>query len=260
MLRACSLGREDRVAVVLPSGPEMVVCFFAVTAIATCAPLNPAFRAAEFEFYLDDLQAKLLIVLAGAHSPARDVAAARGIRVFELHPSLEAGAGSLTLARPACLDRAIQANCDDTALVLHTSGTTARPKMVALTHANLIASAANIAQWLALTRDDRCLNVMPLFHIHGLVGATLATLASGGSLVCPPGFLAFVEWLAAFNPTWYTAVPTIHQAVLARVRNVGGPSQSSLRFIRSSSAALPPQVMTELEALFGVPVRRGLRR
>lgn len=255
VLQACDIRQKDRVAVVLPSGPEMVVCFFAVTAIAACAPLNPAYRASEFEFYLGDLQAKLLIVLAGAPSPARDVAAAHGIRVLELHPSLDAGAGSLTLATgPTSFDRARETNRDNTALVLHTSGTTARPKMVALSHANLVASASSIAQWLALTPDDRCLNVMPLFHIHGLVGATLAALASGGSLVCAPGFLAFLEWLEAFTPTWYTAVPTIHQAVLARARDGGGARQTSLRLIRSSSAALPPQVMSELEALFGVPV------
>ncbi len=257
VLQACGIGPEDRVAVVLPNGPEMAVCFLAIAAVAACAPLNPAYRTAEFEFYLSDLQAKAVIMLAGAELPARDVAAARGIRVLELHPSPDAGAGSFVLAgEQTSLDRDRLAGRENTALVLHTSGTTARPKMVALNHANLCTSAVNIANWLALTPDDRCLNVMPLFHIHGLVGATLATFAGGGSLVCTPGFLAprFFEWLETFEPTWYTAVPTMHQAVLARAGETPASRRFSLRFIRSSSAALPPQVMTGLEELFGVPV------
>jgi acyl-CoA synthetase (AMP-forming)/AMP-acid ligase II len=138
--------------------------------------------------------------------------------------------------------------------VLHTSGTTSRPKQVPLTNANLCHSACNIRRALELTANDRCLNVMPLFHIHGLAAAVLASLASGASIVCTPGFYAprFFEWVAEFQPTWYTAVPTMHQAILARA---GGETRpSSLRFIRSCSAALPPQVMAELERFFSVPV------
>jgi non-ribosomal peptide synthetase component F len=145
----------------------------------------------------------------------------------------------------------------DVALVLHTSGTTSRPKLVPLTHANLCASAHHIGLTLGLNPNDRCLNVMPLFHIHGLVGAVLSTLAAGGSVVCTPGFYApkFFEWMNEFRPTWYTAVPTMHQAVLARAaHNRDIIARCPLRFIRSSSSALPPQVMRELESEFGAPV------
>jgi acyl-CoA synthetase (AMP-forming)/AMP-acid ligase II/acyl carrier protein len=98
---------------------------------------------------------------------------------------------------------------------------------------------------------------MPLFHIHGLIGALLASLAAGASVVCPPGFSAphFFAWLEEFRPTWYTAVPTMHQAILARVHATSATARHwGLRFIRSSSAALPPQVLSKLEKVFQAPV------
>src|SRR5262249_49120362 len=150
-----------------------------------------------------------------------------------------------------------EAQPDDIALVLHTSGTTSRPKLVPLSHRNLLASAANIRASLQLSPQDCCLNIMPLFHIHGLIGGLLSSLSSGASGVCPPGFFApeFFGWLADFHPTWYTAVPTMHQSILLRApKNRDVIARSRLRFIRSSSAPLPLNVIRELEETFGVPV------
>jgi len=186
------------------------------------------------------------------------VAAALNIPVFELTARPSSLAGDIDLSGPA-LHQSEQGLLpgpgDDIALLLHTSGTTSRPKLVPLTQANLTASARHIAESLGLTQDDRCLNVMPLFHVHGLEAALLATIASGGSVVCCPGFNAprFFDWVTEFAPTWYTAVPTIHQSVLARAKqqNVSG---THLRFIRSCSSALAPSLMEELEAAFRVPV------
>jgi oxalate---CoA ligase len=149
------------------------------------------------------------------------------------------------------------ADAQDIALVLHTSGTTSRPKIVPLTHANLLASASNIRNTLELADRDRCLNIMPLFHIHGLVAAILASLAAGGSVFCTPGFnaLKFFAWMEEARPSWYTAVPTMHQAILARAeRNADVIAATPLRFIRSSSASLPVPVFHALEAAFGCPV------
>ena len=146
---------------------------------------------------------------------------------------------------------------DDVALVLHTSGTTSRPKIVPLTHRNIFASANNIRRTLALTPSDRCLNVMPLFHIHGLMAAILSTLSAGASVLCTPGFnaLRFFAWLAEAKPTWYSAVPTMHQMILGlAARNQEIIDATPLRFIRSSSASLPPQVMQRLEEVFSAPV------
>jgi amino acid adenylation domain-containing protein len=258
-LNLLGISRNDRIAVVLRNGPEMAVSFLAIAAAYTCAPLNPACRDEEFDFYLSDLKAKALIVEAGTDSPARAVASRRSIPIIELSPRRVSATGLFTLrcgnGTVACQDSFAQA--DDTALILYTSGTTSRPMMVPLTHHNLLTSAINIAASLRLTEEDRCLNIMPLFHIHGLIGAVLSSLAAGSSVICAPEFSApqFLDWLEEFHPTWYTAVPTMHQAIVKRAeethRTIG---RSSLRLIRSCSAPLPPKVAAGLEGLFRVPV------
>ncbi|MGZ8444780.1 MAG: AMP-binding protein [Candidatus Binatia bacterium] len=250
---------SDRVAIVLPNGPDMAATFVGVAANAICAPLNPAYSRREFEFYLSDLKPKALIVQSGMNSAAVAVAEERAIAIIELSPKPGAADGVLDWGAyhqgaPATFSLP---QTNDIALILHTSGTTSRPKLVPLTHANLIASAGNIAATLRLSEADLCLNVMPLFHIHGLVGALLASLAAGAGVVCTAGFEIehFLPWLKGFRPTWFTAVPTIHHAVLSRAQ--ADPTaiiSHSLRFIRSSSAALPARVMQGLEEAFQVPV------
>jgi acyl-CoA synthetase (AMP-forming)/AMP-acid ligase II len=258
-LRQIGIGRNDPVAIVLPNGPEMASAFVGVAVGATAAPLNPAYRSDEFDFYLTDLGARALILPAGADTPARGAAERHGVRLVEMSVPSGAPAGVFELAA-ANPDAAIgggPAGPDDIALVLHTSGTTSRPKIVPLTQRNLCASAIGIGRAIALSPADRCLNVMPLFHIHGLMAAVLATLAAGASVVCTPGFnaLRFFSWLDELQPSWYTAVPTMHQAILARAaRNPEIVGRSRLRLIRSSSASLPPQVMADLERLFRCPV------
>jgi len=99
--------------------------------------------------------------------------------------------------------------------------------------------------------------VMPLFHIHGLIAAVLSTVTAGGYISCTPGFnaLKFFGWMEEAKPTWYTAVPTMHQAILSRAgRNAGVIKANPLRFVRSSSASLPAPVLRELEETFGCPV------
>jgi oxalate---CoA ligase len=261
-LNGAGVGRGDRVAIVLPNGPEMASAFVAIGAGATTAPLNPAYRADEFRFYLDDLGARLLVVERGSDSDAVAVARELGMGIAELFVPEGAPAGRFELEiveEPAASD-ALQtgrAQADDIALVLHTSGTTSRPKIVPLSQANVCASAAHIRASLALEPGDRCLNIMPLFHIHGLIAAVLSSLSAGASVHCMPGFNALkaFAWFDAIKPTWYTAVPTMHQAILGRAaRNQASVDAMGLRFIRSSSSSLPPQIMTELEATFGCPV------
>ncbi|MGO9363959.1 MAG: acyl--CoA ligase [Rhodomicrobium sp.] len=252
-------GKKDRVAIVLPNGPEMAAAFLSVASHAASAPLNPSYKAEEFEFYLSDLGAKLLIVGRDSTSPSIEAAQKLGIKIVTLTPEPDRGAGSFTLngevnGRPAAEDRA---SADDVALVLHTSGTTARPKIVPLSQRNLSASASNIAQTLGLTPVDLCLAIMPLFHIHGLIATVLASVAAGGSVFCTPGFnvFHFFTWLGEAKTTWYSAVPTMHQAILSRAaHNEAAIRGNPLRFIRSSSASLPRQVLSELEAVFNAPV------
>src|SRR4051794_39502229 len=255
-LRHCGIARNDKVAIVLPNGPEMATAFLGVACVASAAPLNPAYRADEFRFYLEDLRARALIVEQGSTSAAVAVARDLGIDVIELTALEEAGRFEL-IGPTAMSSGSGEADIEDVALVLHTSGTTARPKIVPLTHSNLLASASNIANTLRLTDADRCLNIMPLFHIHGLVAGVLASLAAGASVFCTPGFnaLKFFAWMGEARPSWYTAVPTMHQAVLSRAeRNRDVIATNPLRFVRSSSASLPIPVFSELEQTFGCPV------
>jgi acyl-CoA synthetase (AMP-forming)/AMP-acid ligase II len=256
-LAGAGIGPGDRVAIVLPNGPAMAACFAAVAAHACAAPLNPAYREEEFDFYISDLGAKALIVDRQTESPARAVAERHGAAVIELSSDPGGPAGTFLLDTGAGEGEARPAGPDDTALVLHTSGTTSRPKIVPLSGRNICASARHIGRTLALTPTDRCLNIMPLFHIHGLIAAVLSSLGAGGSVHCAPGFnaLKVFAWFQAVTPTWYTAVPTMHQAILARAeRNAEAVAAMDLRLIRSSSSSLLPQVMAGLEETFGCPV------
>ena len=261
-LNRSGIRRNDRVAIVLPNGAEMAAAFVAVSCGATAAPLNPAYRKPEFDFYLSDLDAGALVVEEHSSSPSLEAARELNIPVLLLKKGGAATAGEFVLepvdSEPDnTLTTPDYARRDDVALVLHTSGTTSRPKIVPLTQGNICASAENIRATLALTAGDRCLNVMPLFHIHGLIAAILASISAGAGIFCTPGFnaLKFYAWLEQARPSWYTAVPTMHQAILARAgKNKEIVRKSALRFIRSSSASLPPSVLHELEETFNAPV------
>ena len=258
-LNGAGIGRNDAVAIVLPNGPEMAACYMACASGVTSAPLNPAYRADEFEVYLADLQAKARIVERGSASPAVEVAHKLGVRLIELVPRADGGAGDFDLDLPATTPAAQggDAQPGDVSMVLHTSGTTSRPKIVPLTQANLAASAQNIAATLQFTARDRGLNIMPLFHIHGLIAGVLAPLSAGSFVFCTPGFnaLKFFGWMDEAAPTWFTAVPTMHQAILSRAsKSLDVIRKHPLRFMRSSSSSMPPQVIAEAEATFGAPL------
>jgi len=260
-LNALGVGRNHRVAVVLPEGPEMAVACIAIAAGATCAPLNPNYRTGEFDVHFTRLGCRALLVPAGSASPSIEVARARHVQIIELTPAAGAAAGLFTLRRsspdgqPTDGLKPGAAEPEDVALALHTSGTTARPRLVPLTHANLCAAARNISAALELVPGDRCLNVMPLFHIHGL-SALYASVAAGASVICGGRFEAgrFYELMDAFRPTWFTAAPTIHGEVLgSATRHPDAIARSSLRLIRSASAAMPRQLIEEMERVFQVP-------
>ena len=256
-LNAMGFGQGDRIAIAMGNGPEMVLAYCGTTLCGTAAPLNPNYKQDEFAFYFDDTNAKALITLPGT-LPAAHAAATEEMTIIEALPQPD---GTLVLkavkharpARPTAL-----AGPDDIAMILHTSGTTSRPKRVPIRHRNLAASAHNIARTYELSERDRSLCVMPLFHIHALVASMLATFTSGGTVICPTGgFNALEFWkiVDAFKPTWYSAVPTMHQTLLARAdRNMEIIKANPFRFIRSGSSSLAPIVMERMEATFGAPV------
>ena len=252
-LASVGVARGDRVAMVLGNGPEAVVAILGAAVAAAAAPLNPACTEDELRYYLEDVSARALIVPRGGAEAARRAWPA-GAPLIEI--AVEAGGKLWLEATPPIAKRrtATAPGPDDVALVLHSSGTTGRPKRAALRHRNLAASARNIVATYGLSSLDTALCVMPLFHIHGLVGCTLSTFASGGTVVMPVRFnpVGFRRLLAAHEPTWYTAVPTIHQLILARQRDRAHPG-SSLRFIRSASSKLHEATLLGLEEAFGVP-------
>ncbi len=255
-LRAQGISKDDRVALVLPNSAEAIISFLGVATAATAAPLNPAYKADEFRFYLEDTNARALV---GDGRPEADEA-----RGAAPEPTLHIGVqidaqGNVSFSNGGGGSAGGDGppGSADTALILHTSGTTNRPKRVPLAHENLVASVRNIVETYGLTPDDVSLCVMPLFHVHGIVASTLATLASGGTIVVPGRFNALGFWRVAreYGATWYTAVPSMHQALLSRARSSEDREQyAGMRFIRSCSAALPSAIMLEMEERFGVPV------
>ena len=261
-LRSYGIAVADRVAIVLPNGPEMASAFITMAQSCTTAPLNPNYREEEYLFYLKDLNAKALVVLQDYNGPALAAANHLNISVIKVSVNPEHLAGEFELLgeiNNSVISQRLPTP-QDVALILHTSGTTSKPKIVPLLHSNIVSSAENIKSSLSLSEDDLCMNIMPLFHIHGLIAALSASIAAGGSVWCSPGFdaLKFFRWLDDASPSWFTAVPTMHQAILARSkRNKDTIEKNKLRFLRSSSASLPSQVMKELERVFSAPIIEG---
>jgi len=252
-LQRLGLGKGDRIAMALPNGCEVIALFLAASSVGTAAPLNPAYTRDEFKFYLEDTNARALIVPPNGADEAR---AAANQDVILIEADIDA-AGQVRLSSNAGpVTSGAGDDQDDIALILHTSGTTSRPKRVPLSHANLLTSAGNVAATYQLKPEDVSLCMMPLFHVHGLVASTLATFFSGGTVAVPSRFnpLSFWSTVREQRATWYSAVPTIHQVLLSRAKGSSPDGAEQLRFIRSCSAALSPQTMADMETVFGAPV------
>jgi acyl-CoA synthetase (AMP-forming)/AMP-acid ligase II/aryl carrier-like protein len=257
-LRRFGIGAKDRVAVVLPADADAAVATVAVASGATCVPLHAGFSADEAGRAFRDLQITALVTQPGVETASRGAAYSIGAPVIDLSSDAEDAIGGFSLAcsvrRPAAAG-GLPTPSDD-AFILLTSGSTAQPKLVPLTQAGVCHSAFNAGVSLRLTPQDRLINVLPLVHAHGLISGLLTALAAGSSVVCPSAFeaTAFLDWLTSFQATWYTAVPTIHRALIVAARRRKGNLAPALRLIRSASASLPTEVLNELESLFGVPV------
>ncbi len=244
----------DSVAVALPNGLALLAIVLACTrARLVAALLNPASTSDELHPLVAAAGARILVA-DDANAAAKDASTALGVPVWV--PTVDAngvvGPATAQAGSAAVLDAPKD---DDVALYAFTSGTTSRPKCVPLTHANVAWSARNIASTYKLGPGDRSLVVLPLFHGHGLIGATLSTLSSGGAVVLPERFSASAFWplVREHGVTWYTAVPTIHQILVERADADGAPDRG-LRFARSCSAPLPPGLHAQLEQRFGAPL------
>ncbi|KAI4311744.1 hypothetical protein MLD38_036618 [Melastoma candidum] len=260
---AGSVGPGDVVALTFLNTVEFVIMFLAVIRCrATAAPLNSAYTAEEFEFYLSDLESKLLLIPVEGNQAAEAMAAKLGIP--RVKAKLESASSRIRLSS-ADVDMTKESaslptnDPSDIALFLHTSGTTSRPKGVPLSQLNLASSVQNIKSVYKLTESDSTVIVLPLFHVHGLLAGLLSSLISGAAVALPAAgrFSASTFWadMIKYNATWYTAVPTIHQIILD-CRHLSKPELSypNLRFIRSCSASLAPSILARLEESFNAPV------
>ncbi|MCJ1374700.1 hypothetical protein MMC20_005932 [Loxospora ochrophaea] len=251
---------QAAVSIALPNSYEFIVAFLAASwQRAIAAPLNPAYKQDEFEFYIDDLSSALALVPKNSY--AQNGSAVRAARKYNAAIAecywngqevvLDVKhSGKLSRCGGQGIERA---QADDIALVLHTSGTTGRPKAVPLTHRNLTQTMKNIQTTYQLSPSDRTMLVMPLFHVHGLLAGFLAPLLSGGSVIVPLRFSASEFWddFIKHKANWYTAVPTIHQILL---RSNPPSTAPQIRFIRSCSSPLSPKTFHELEKAFNAPV------
>ncbi|MEA5620158.1 acyl--CoA ligase [Cronbergia sp. UHCC 0137] len=256
-LHSFGLKSKDAIAIAMTNGTPVAITFLAAALSGIAAPLNPKYKQEEFAFYYQDTQAKALITLPGTPEAAL-AAATPDMMLIEANVNSD-GTLNFTLIKPTSTTSTNPElpNGDDVAMILHTSGTTSRPKRVPIRHRHLIASVDNIIDAYSLTPADTTFGLMPLFHIHGLVGCLLATLASGGTLVCPNGFNALEFWklVDIYKPTWYSSSPTMHQMILARAsRNLEIVKANPFRFIRSSSAALPLVIIEQMEEVLNSPV------
>jgi acyl-CoA synthetase (AMP-forming)/AMP-acid ligase II len=250
-LASAGIRRGDAVAIALPNGLPAIVSFLAASIAGTAAPLNPAYPYEEFVFFLADTNARILLCPPVGAELARSAAADRKIPVLSVEMSDQ---GNVHLAGVPTGVSVTEPTAEDIALILHTSGSTGRPKRVPLRHFNLAVSSANIANTYALSERDVSMCIMPLFHVHGLIGSTMSTLVSGGTVVVPTKFNALSFWktVGEHHVSWYSGVPTMHQLLLARAHHKPAEA-ASLRFIRSCSAPLSPELIGKIEDLFGVP-------
>jgi acyl-CoA synthetase (AMP-forming)/AMP-acid ligase II len=256
--RLAGLGvrRGDRVALALPNGPDVVLLLLAVTALgAAAAPLNPAYTETEYEFFLTDIAPRLMLIPASGATAATAAAAATGTILIAVRPAGDGPPELLADGQAATLQRAFEPGSpDDVAFVLHTSGTTSRPKQVPLRQRNLMASTRTIAAHYRLSQADVSFCVMPLFHIHGLVASTFAALSQGGAVIAPRRFTPQRFWPQAreHGATWLSAGPTLHQMILDKADDGGPPA--TLRFVRSCSSALAPALMERAEQAYQAPM------
>ena len=249
------ISNKDRAAIVLPNGPFMASSFLTLSSYMSAAPLNPSYKTNEYEFYLKDLNPKIVIVEPNSSNEVVGVAKNLNIPVCEMKIKKDDPSGLFNLFDIESEYQLPEEN--DEGLVLHTSGTTSRPKIVPLTNKNIYSSAENISKSLNLSEMDHCLNIMPLFHIHGLIAILAASIRSGASICASNGFnaLKFLELAKSEKITWYSGVPTMHQAILLRAeKNLELAKNLNLRLIRSSSASLPPAVFEKLNNVFGCSV------
>jgi acyl-CoA synthetase (AMP-forming)/AMP-acid ligase II/thioesterase domain-containing protein len=260
-LRRAGFGRSARIAIAMPNSRQAALAILAVACSAVSIPLSPRLTLGEIESSLDMLRPDAVLLTSGTDSEARRAAGNKGIQILEAVAPKE-GVFSLTMIEPqghidSRSGEPDEPDPDAAAFILQTSGTTAEPKLIPFTHRNMLAVAARCQVWFNLTPEDRCLSVSPVFYAHGLKVTVLTPLLTGGTVVFPADISKFdyAEWFSNFKPTWYSAGPTLHRLVFDQTQSIAHATLGhSLRFILSSGAPLPLNVLEGLQSTLGIPL------
>ncbi|WP_082646425.1 AMP-binding protein [Bradyrhizobium valentinum] len=257
-LRLAGFDCNARIGVLMPNSTDAVLTIVAVACCSIAVPLDPRLSQAEIDQRLDMLRLNALLLPQGSASEARQAAELRRLPIIEAAP-VGQGLLGLNIAVQVSNSPAIDAEPDpgSPAFILQTSGTTAQPKLIPFSHSNMLAAAARLHSWFGLTHRDRCLSVSSPYYSHGLKVTVFTPLLTGGSIAVPANsaVVALDEWLDVLRPTWYSAGPTLHAAVLDKAASLeDAPAAHTLRFAVSGGAPLPEEVQDGLQRILGVPV------
>jgi len=254
-LRAAGLKPGDKVGLYLHNGYQTAVLYLgAMLGGFVITPLNLLSQRSQLAYVIGHCDCKVLFTAREYERPLADALAEvrRAVQVVVIDPD----ATDLFLEEKLPAEAPARVRPGDPALLMYTSGTTGTPKGALLTHANLVAAARSVADWHGLTREDRCLSSLPLYHVNGQVIATVTPFLSGGSLIAPHRFSVSTWWQTAeqHEATWINVVPTI----LAYLLNAAEAGRTyrfpRIRFGRCASAPLPPEQHRAFERTFGIPV------
>ena len=259
-LQAEGIHRGDLVALAIPNAEQLLLALLGVASVAAAAPLDCKLAEPELRSRLLQLKPRAIVTPFDPDPKLVRAAEATGTPLLSLHyPSGREDQPEIVLRRPRTAAPASRSVAEDVVAVFQTSATTGVPKLAPLTPRNLATMMGNVQRSFGLRADDRFLCLMPLHHLSGLLSC-LAQLSRGGMAICCNAFDPgqFLAWLEMYRPTWYLAGPAIHRAILQLVQErPDGFPQTSLRFIRSGTAAITPSLVEALERSLRVPVIHG---
>lgn len=257
-LRLAGFGRDARIGVLLPEAPQAAVAIIAIACSAVAVPLDPRLGPAELDQFLQQLPLDALLIGSDGDQQGRAAAERHGLMLISAEAA-EDGSPALRLAMPVAAQPAPDElpEPDAPAFILRSSGTTALPKLIPFTHRNMLTAARKWQRWFGLGAGDRCLCVSAPYYSHGLKVTILSPLLTGGSVAFPlsPAVVDLHEWFVSLRPSWYSAGPALHLAILEAARaHPEGLSAQRLRFASSGGAPLGQEIIDSFERTLGFPL------